>query len=132
MKFLSKAKLQFEYKDTDNIKWYTLKEDLILYVGKEQIKNNMTVPVSDLIIVPKDLFYTDLASIPKLLHFIYKPNGKYTRASIIHDYLYSDKTKNRFYADYIFLKCMKLDNVPFHTRYLFYFAVSLFGASHKA
>lgn len=112
--FLNKAKLQFEYEDKDNIKWYTLKEPLIFSSDDEEF----IIPV---------LFKTDLASVPYGLQWLFKPNGKYTRSAILHDYMYSLRTLKRSYCDKIFLKAMKSDGVNFMTRWLFYFAVRCFG-----
>ena len=133
LKFITKAKLRFEYKDSNNIKWYSLKDDLILYIGDKDLSDvkSITVKKHEIITVPKDNFATDLASIPYLLQWIYKPNGKYTRSAIIHDYLYSLKHTKQTYCDNIFRKAMKLDGVKFHTRWIFYFAVSLMGWRYK-
>lgn len=121
LRFNGIAKLRFEYKDSDGIKWFTLKNDLILSDDDKVVVK-----------VPKDLFSFDCASVPKYLQWIYSPQGRYTRSAIIHDFNYSKPSVNRFYADKLFLKCMKLDGVKFHTRWLFYGAVLIFGSSSKA
>ena len=123
MKFLTPAKLKLEFVNDDNIKMYSLKQNLILDDDKY---------TKELIIVPKELFLTDLASIPKLVRWLYSPSGKYTRASIIHDFCYSQRDIKRKTADKIFRKCMKLDKVDFFTRWIFYFAVRIGASSHKS
>ena len=57
-----------------------------------------------LIRVPKS-FITDGASVPHSLQWLYNPFGKYIKAAIIHDYLYSCYNNtgiNRTLADKIF------------------------------
>ena len=120
MEFLTKAKLKFEYTDTKGVKWYSLKNNLIF--------NNDT---DDLIIVPKDVFFTDLASVPKFLQWLYKPDGKYTRCAILHDFLYSNRHFKRAYCDYIFRCAMKLDKVSFKDRWVFWLAVRVGGRGHR-
>ena len=118
MKFLNKAKLKFE--DTINgVKWYSLKEPLQFDTGKE------------IYIVPAYLFFTDLATIPKGLQWLYKPNGKYTDSAVLHDYLYSDSKISRSYADYILREAMKSQGVSLVTCWTFWGAVRLFGGSHQ-
>jgi len=118
--FENKAKLKFEYKDDKGVRFYTLKEDLVFIHDKDRI------------IVPKNIYYTDLASVPKGLQWIFKPNGKYTRASIVHDYLYDNRAISRYKADLIFLRAMKSDNVNFSTRWLFFGMVRFFGSGRKS
>ena len=82
-----------------------------------------------LIRVPK-YFITDGASIPKSLQWIYDPYGKYIKAAVIHDYLYSkynDTGINRTLADKIFDFIMKETGVNAKTRRKFYVAVKYFG-----
>lgn len=82
-----------------------------------------------LIRVPKS-FITDGASVPKCLQWIYKPYGKYIRAAVIHDYLYSCYNNtgiNRTLADKIFMHIMKETGVNSRTRKRFYTAVRTFG-----
>ena len=79
-------------------------------------------------------FITDLASVPRYLWITFPPFGKYTDASIVHDYLYSKdceyKSVTREQADKIFLELMKQLGVPTWKRYAMYYAVRLFGKSH--
>lgn len=116
MEFLNKAKIRFEFQDGDRVKWFSLKEDLIFSTTGDKD-----------IIVPKDIFLTDLASVPHGLQWMYKSSGLYTSSAILHDYLYSNRALKQKYCDKIFLVAMKSQKVKFHTRWLFYFAVRLFG-----
>ena len=75
-------------------------------------------------------FITDGASVPKSLQWLYNPYGKYIKAAVIHDYLYSTYNNtgiNRTLADKIFNFVMKETNVDVRTRRKFYTAVRCFG-----
>ena len=75
-------------------------------------------------------FVTDGASVPHSLQWLYNPFGKYIKAAIIHDYLYSCYNNtgiNRTLADKIFNFVMKETNVDVRTRRKFYAAVRAFG-----
>ncbi len=82
-----------------------------------------------LIRVPKS-FITDGASVPKSLQWLYNPFGKYIKAAVIHDYLYSIYNNtgiNKTLADKIFNFIMKETGVDNRTRRKFYTAVKYFG-----
>ena len=82
-----------------------------------------------LIRVPKS-FITDGASVPKSLQWLYNPFGKYIKAAVIHDYLYSAYNNtgiNRTLADKIFRHIMKETGVDNRTVRRFYNAVKYFG-----
>ena len=75
-------------------------------------------------------FITDGASVPKSLQWLYNPFGKYIKAAVIHDYLYSvyNNTEiNRTLADKIFKHIMKETGVDDRTVRRFYVAVKYFG-----
>ena len=75
-------------------------------------------------------FVTDGASVPHSLQWLYNPFGKYIKAAVIHDYLYSTYNNtgiNRTLADKIFYFIMKETNVDVRTRRKFYAAVRAFG-----
>ena len=84
-----------------------------------------------LIRVPKS-FITDGASVPHSLQWLYNPFGKYIKAAVIHDYLYSCYNNtgiNRTLADKIFRHIMKETGVDKRTCRRFYNAVKYFGAT---
>lgn len=81
---------------------------------------------SDVIIVPKD-FTTDFASVPKPFWPIFPPYGRYSPASVIHDYLYGGQFRPRKECDDIFLEAMKVMEVNLFTRNTMYWAVRAFG-----
>ncbi|MEJ6457281.1 DUF1353 domain-containing protein [Fusobacterium nucleatum] len=75
-------------------------------------------------------FVTDGASVPHSLQCLYNPYGKYIKAAVIHDYLYSTYNNtgiNRTLADKIFNFIMKETGVDNRTRRKFYLAVKYFG-----
>ena len=75
-------------------------------------------------------FITDGASVPKSLQWLYNPYGKYIKAAVIHDYLYSKYNNtgiNRKLADKIFKYIMKETKVNSSTINKFYRAVRVFG-----
>jgi|SRR5690625_4752075 len=52
----------------------------------------------DVITIPKG-FIWDLSSVPRFLWSLFAPDGDYEIASLIHDYLYINKTYSRKFAD---------------------------------
>jgi len=78
------------------------------------------------VIVPKG-FVTDLASIPPCARWLFKPNGPYAKAAIIHDYLYETMKVDRKAADLVFLEAMEVAEVGYITRQVLYWATRLFG-----
>ena len=73
--------------------------------------------------------WTDGASIPKILwSFIGSPlTGRYVRAAIVHDALYSAQLIKRQYCDLVLLELMEQDKVVKWKRLTMYYAVRLFG-----
>ncbi len=76
-------------------------------------------------------YVTDFASVPRLFWFIVPPTGAWCPAAVVHDYLYQVPTCSRFLADAVFREAMHQLGVPFWRRVMMYYAVRLFGASHK-
>ena len=77
-------------------------------------------------------FITDGASVPKNLQWLYNPYGKYIKAAVVHDYLYSVYNNtgiNRTLADKIFKHIMKETGVDDRTVRRFYAAVKYFGVT---
>lgn len=72
-------------------------------------------------------YVTDLTSVPRVLWSIFPPNGRYAKAAIVHDYLYSNAIGNKEWADKVFLEAMTVLDVPVWRRKLMYWAVCLFG-----
>lgn len=86
---------------------------------------------NDKITVPSG-FHTDLASIPRFMWAILSPRySAFIAPAIIHDYLYSIKTKKgRKYADDVLLSALLENNVSYYTSMKFYYGVRLFGWLH--
>ncbi len=90
-------------------------------------KKKLTYPlIYDKFLVPIG-FITDYASIPRvpLIYLIF--NDVANRPAVLHDYLYSNSTISRKYADETFLRAMKEERVPNWKAKVMYFAVRLFG-----
>ena len=119
-----KTKLKVE-KVKDNV--YILKEPLIY----ESAKYGTIKVGTD--------FATDFATVPKWLHWLFKPQSKgYSKSSVLHDYLYSERKYNKFKADFVFLEAMKEEQkgLPnklkwWATRWTLFSAVFVFGMFFK-
>jgi hypothetical protein len=100
----------------DNKDWIVL-EDMTYVIGASR----------DTIIVPQG-FVTDFASIPQpLLSMGLSPMGKYSRAAIVHDYLYWSQGCTREQADRLLLIAMKESNVGAFDQRVVYQGVNLGG-----
>jgi hypothetical protein len=109
-----------------NGRWITLSREYEVGVGPHHI------------IVPAGTM-TDFASIPRLFWRLCPPWGLYSRAAIVHDYLYTEHAYkcpdtgrligvDRRAADRIFLKLMLYSGVAPLLAKCLYAAVRLFGA----
>jgi hypothetical protein len=72
-------------------------------------------------------FTTDFASVPRPLWSIVPPTGLYTKAAVIHDWLYVSQSVSRRDADGIFRRIMREAGVGKPKRYIMWAAVRLFG-----
>lgn len=75
-------------------------------------------------------FVTDGASVPHSLQWLYNPFGRYIKAAVVHDFLYSCYNNtgiNRTLADKIFRYIMQETGVDNRTVRRFYAAVRAFG-----
>lgn len=80
----------------------------------------------DVINVPVG-FVTDFASIPKPFNYIFKPDGPWAKAAVIHDYLYETyPTVNRLVFDGIFYEACEVLGVNFFVRLGFFLAIRFF------
>lgn len=78
------------------------------------------------ITIPKGTV-TDGASVPWLLRWLFPQMGKYSKASLAHDYLYDNQIGSRADADWDFYLWMILDGVPKWKALTFLFAVAIGG-----
>lgn len=76
--------------------------------------------------VPKG-FRHDGASIPRPLWSLMPRVGRWSRAALIHDYLYANAIGTKEIADAVFFDILKFDRVPSIVSWIMWRAVSLFG-----
>jgi len=76
--------------------------------------------------VPAD-FITDYASIPRIFWNILPPSGKYTKAAVLHDYIYNSGIFNKKTADSLFKEAMKALEVDGWKVNAMYYGVDWFG-----
>lgn len=81
---------------------------------------------TDYIEVP-DCFHTDFASVPRFLWSLFPPDGQYSQAAVLHDYLYQSHIRPRKRSDELFLEAMEVLNVKKWVRNTLFFFVRLFG-----
>lgn len=72
--------------------------------------------------VPKG-FKTDFATVPVVFTWLVPRYGLYTKAAILHDYLYDTKVVNKADADGIFRRVMRELGVSFLRRWMMWAAV---------
>ena len=77
-------------------------------------------------------FVSDLASIPRPLWTVFPPDGSYSQAAVLHDWLCKKKGKVERNYNYkqvskIFLESLNVLDVSLLTRQAMYYGVLLFG-----
>lgn len=87
---------------------------------------SVTTKDGEVITVPEG-FVTDAASVPRLFWSFLPPLGRYTKAAVVHDYLYRTHLKTKEEADKIFLWLMEDLGVEKVRRTVMYYAVKWFG-----
>ncbi len=80
------------------------------------------------IVVPRG-FVTDFASVPRIFWSVFPRHGEYTRAAIVHDFLYWEQRCTRSQADELFDIIMQDSDVDSTTRLAIYAAVRVWGNS---
>ena len=88
------------------------------YVGKEGGDDFVFVPTGTT---------TDFASVPRLFWSIIPPDGRWSQSSVLHDFLYTKKSRPRKECDVIFRDSMKVLGVSWWRRNVMFAAVRLFG-----
>lgn len=69
-------------------------------------------------------YLTDMASIPFPINLLFKPNGPWAKAAVLHDYITGEFFDiSRIVADGVFLEAMTVLKINLFIAYLFYFAV---------
>ena len=74
-------------------------------------------------------FETDLASVPRLLLWLFVPAGGHQRAALLHDWLYREQCYSRFMSDSLFRVWLEIDEIPCWRTWALYYAVRLWGWS---
>jgi hypothetical protein len=97
----------------DGLTGKLLKPFTVKVKGKE-----ITVPVG---------FMTDFASVPRLFWRLAPPWGLYSRAAVVHDWLYQSGAFDKETTDLIFKALMVRYGVPAWKAQLMYAAVKWFG-----
>lgn len=72
-------------------------------------------------------FDTDYASVPRLFWSIYPPDGSYTDAAVVHDWLYWYQPCTRAEADKVFFEAMTALGIPWLRRHILHKSVRLGG-----
>jgi hypothetical protein len=112
--------------DADYRTW-RLEQELVYEVGAEG---------SGRIVRVHPQFETDGASVPRLLQFYLPTWGRYSRAAVIHDYLYAQlrpggsphpQAPSRQAADAVFLEALEVCGVSIVIRRIMWAAVRVFG-----
>lgn len=88
----------------------------------------------DVITIPRG-YATDLASVPRFLHWLVSPYGPYTRAAVLHDYLITDAIPlglSSRDADGMFRRVMREEGTGFALRWLMWAAVRAAAAFNPA
>jgi hypothetical protein len=105
-----------ELPDADGSRWQLVEP--ITYAGRDE---TFEVPAG---------FTTDFASVPQALTWLVPRYGRYTKAAILHDFLWQRCREGRFAwvdADGILRRAMRELDVPFLRRWLMWGAVRLAG-----
>ena len=97
---------------------FVLVSDLVYHIGELSSAEVIYVPVG---------YETDLASLPRFMWWLFPPHGKYSKAAIVHDYVYSNALGTKKQADKIFYEAMGVLGVPKWKRILMYWAVRVGG-----
>lgn len=77
-------------------------------------------------VVPQG-FRSDFASVPRFLWPVLPPHGRVRKSAVLHDWMYTQATIPRAYADTMFLEAMAVDGVPWLQRVAMYLGVRIFG-----
>ncbi len=123
--FITKPNFIYEFTGDDGLKKYSMDSDLVFWNGKKQFIAKA--------VDHNETFITNLASLPKWIHWLIKPDSKYLKyGSALHDFLYDEKDiYKRVDADWTYLQALKVEGCPFVLRWGFFFGVRIFGSSYR-
>lgn len=103
-----------------NRKWKVIAPLTYLF-SVDGIDQAITVPAG---------YVTDFASVPRLFWIMFPPDGKYTKAAVIHDYLCDNPKKftyTRKQTDYVFLTAMLESGVSRFKSFILFSAVRFYA-----
>lgn len=100
------------------LRLWRVEREFTYHIGTENSNETITVPIGTV---------TDFASVPRLFWILMPPDGVYTQAAVLHDFLYQTQQYIRRKADYIFLEAMGILGVPRLQRQTMWLAVRLWG-----
>ena len=99
---------------------WVVEREFTYYIGEENS--------SDFVTVPKG-YITDFASVPRIFWVILPPDGEYTQAAVLHDYMCAHDPKSK--ADKVFYEAMGVLGVPSWKRSIMFFSVRIFHLFQK-
>ena len=106
----------------------TLTISPIRHTFKWKLTKDWVLRVDGEIIIIKEGFATDFASVPRFLWGLIPPaEGYYRLPAVLHDWMYVKGYKTKTFADKTFLKFMEQQGVHPIKRILMYWGVRLFG-----
>lgn len=121
MPFTAPAQTE-KYKVITGRTWYALTRELVYVFVLNGDTIRIVVPVG---------FVTDKGSTPRWLWPWFPPDDEGGESYILHDYLYSLGGVGRFIADALLRNALAEDGVSWFRRVAIFWAVRLFGHSHK-
>lgn len=83
--------------------WWIVAQPFKYHVG--------SISSSDIIRIPLN-YKTDFASVPRLFWRMFPPDGVYTQAAVVHDFLCDNPDRSQADIDKIFLEAMLVLEVP--------------------
>lgn len=92
-----------------------------------QVSEDYLVEIDNFVILVERGFITNLVSTPRILWKFIPRTGKYTEASVVHDYLYFTERFSRKESDRVFLKLMERNKVFYLQRRIMYLGARIFG-----
>ena len=95
---------------------WSVERTFTYFIGEESSNEFITIPKG---------FVTDFASIPRVFWVILPPDGEYTQAAVLHDYMCSTSMFPMKKIDKIFLEAMVVLKVPAWKRNTIYWAVRI-------
>lgn len=87
-------------------------------MGTKDSKEIISVPAG---------FHTDFASIPRLFWMFLPPDGEYTQAAVLHDFMCETKRRSKFRTSQIFKEAMLVLGVKKWVANLMFIAGQWFG-----